>query len=193
MTNSYLEMLAAQNAVIPTGRQPMLAKFNKYSGAFITCIGVIPLEYLNTENFAFVEVDIDPITQIIEGKLESFKIVDKATAKTKIYERQVNNMCKEKIYKRFQLEVQLDILRDAITEIAEKVGVENEALADMNAYIDGVKRANKVLKAGYIANPDFEFITVEAEQAEEEAKMEGGLHEKMGPANLVNLGLSFDR
>lgn len=193
MTNSYVDMVVAQHSVVPNGTTELLAKFNKYSGAFITCIGVIPLEYLNTENFAFVEVELDPVTQTIQGSLNSFKIVDIATAKTKIYERQVNNMCKEKIYKRFQLEVQLDILRDAIAEIAEKVGVENEALNDMNSYIDGVKRANKVLKAGYIANPDFEFITIEQEQVEEEAKLEGGLHEKMGPGNLVELGLTPDR
>ncbi|MNN86373.1 hypothetical protein D3C81_2037840 [compost metagenome] len=61
----------------------------------------------------------------------------------------------------------------------------------MNDYIDDVKAANKTIKAAYIANPDFEFITIEQEQAEHEAKLDGGLHELMGPANLVGLGLTL--
>lgn len=181
------------DSVIPTGKQKMLAKFNAYSGAFLTCMGVVDLAYLNTDNYTYVEVEIDPITQMVVGTKDNFKIVDKATAKTKIYESQVNTLCKTKIYKRFQLEVQLDILRNVIAEIAEKVGVENESLIDMNDYIDNVKRANKVLKQSYIDNPDFEFITIDQEAAEQEAMLDGGLHEQYGPANIVGLGLNLDR
>lgn len=181
------------DSVIPTGTQKMLAKFNAYSGAFLTCMGVVDLAYLNTDNYTYVEVEIDPITQMVVGTKDNFQIVDKATAKTKIYESQVNTLCKTKIYKRFQLEVQLDILRNVIAEIAEKVGVENESLMDMNDYIDDVKRANKVLKQSYIDNPDFEFITIDQEAAEQEAKLDGGLHEQYGPANIVGLGLTLDK
>lgn len=189
------DLIQQLDAVIPTGKQKMLAQFNSTSGAYVNCIGVLPLEYLNTEHYTYVEVEIDINTQRIEGVLDSFKIVDIATAKTKVYETQVNNLCKEKIYKRFQLEVQLDILRNVIAELCEKVGHENEALLDMNDYIDDVKRANKVLKQSYISNPDFEFITVEQERAETEAKLDGGLHELMGPANIVSLGqaMMFDK
>lgn len=181
------------DSVIPTGTQKMLAKFNAYSGAFLTCMGVVDLAYLNTDNYTYVEIEIDPITQMVVGTKDNFQIVDKATARTKIYESQVNTLCKTKIYKRFQLEVQLDILRNVIAEIAEKVGVENESLIDMNDYIDDVKRANKVLKQSYIDNPDFEFITIDQEAAEQEAKLDGGLHEQYGPANIVGLGLTLDR
>lgn len=184
MTISYNEI----DAVIPIGKQPMLAQFNATSGAYVNCIGVVPLSYLNTDHYKYVEVEIDVVTQRIEGVYDNFKIVDIATAKTKIYETQINNLCKEKIYKRFQPEVQLDILRVALAEIATKLGIESEALLDMNDYIDDVKRANKVLKQSYIANPDFEFISIEQEQAETEAKLDGGLHELIGPANLVSLG-----
>lgn len=192
-TNSTLDLIQQIDSVIPTGKQQMLAKFNAYSGAFITCQGVVPLEFLNTDNYTFIEIEIDPITQTVVGTKDNFKIVDKASTKSKIYETQVNNLCKEKIYKRFQLEVQLDILRQAIAGMAEKIGYEDEALFDMNDYIDDVKRANKVLKQSYIDNPDFEFVTLEMEQAEQEAQLEGGLHELMGPANLVSRGLKFDK
>lgn len=179
------------SSVVPTGPQPMLAVFNRYSKVFINVIGMSPIEYLNTDNYTYVEVVIDVETQRIEGTSDSFKVVDIASSATKIYETQVNNLCKEKIYKRFQLEVQLDIIRMAVAELCEKAGVENEALLDMNDYIDDVKAANKKIKAAYIANPDFEFITIEQEQAEHEAKLDGGLHEAMGPANLIGLGLTL--
>jgi|SRR5579872_100688 len=187
---SVSDLMQQIDAVIPTGKQAMLAKFNAYSGAFITCQGVVPLEYLNTKNFTFIEIQIDPVTQKVVGTKDSFTIVDIATSKTKIYETQVNTLCREKIYKRFHLEVQLDIIRQAVAELLQKVGLEDEALFDMNDYIDDVKRANKVLKQSYISNPDFEFITIEAEQAEQDAQLDGGLHELMGPANLVSQGLT---
>lgn len=184
MTVSYNEI----DAVIPTGKQPMLAQFNAASGAYVNCIGVVPMEFLNTVHYKYVEIEIDVITQRVDGIYDNFKIVDIATAKTKIYETQINNLCKEKIYKRFQPEVQLDILRVALAELCEKLGHQSDALLDMNDYIDDVKRANKVLKQSYITNPDFEFITIEQEQLDSEAKMDGGLHELIGPANLVSLG-----
>lgn len=192
-TASLADAVLKIDSVIPTGKQPMLAKFNAYSGVFLTCMGVVDLAYLNTDNYTYVEVEIDPITQTIIGTDSSFTIVDKASTKTKIYESHVNELCKTKIYKRFQLEVQLDILRNVLAVIAEKVGVEDESLLDMNDYIDNVKRANKVLKQSYIDNPDFEFITIEQEAVEQESQLDGGLHELYGPQNIVNLGLSLDR
>lgn len=181
------------DSIVPTGIQRMLAVFNAVSGAYVNCIGVVPLSVLNTNNYSYVEVDIDPNTQRIEGVLTNFSVVDIATSVTKIYETQVNNLCKSKIYKRFQLEVQLDILRTAVAQLCEKAGIVNDALIDMNDYIDDVKSANKKIKAAYIANPDFKFITIEDEQAEHEAKLDGGLHEIMGPSNLVGLNLTLDK
>lgn len=187
---SVADLMQQIDSVIPTGTQAMLAKFNAYSGAFITCQGIVPLEFLNTTNFTFIEIQIDPTTQKVVGTKDSFEIVDIATSKTKIYETQVNTLCREKIYKRFQLEVQLDIIRQAVAQLCEKAGIVDEALFDMNDYIDQVKRANKILKQSYIGNEDFEFVTIEMEQAEQDAQLDGGLHELMGPANLVSLGLS---
>ncbi len=187
LTNAVMQL----DSVIPTGTQKMLAKFNAYSGAFMTVMGLIDLTYLNHDNFVYIEVEIDPTTQMVVGTKDSFQIVDRATAKTKIYETQVNNLCKDKIYKRFQLEVQLDIIRQAVAALCEKAGIEDEALLDMNDYIDDVKRANKVLKQSYNDNSDFEFITIAMEQAEQEAQLDGGLHELMGPANLVGQGLTL--
>jgi hypothetical protein len=179
----------ALDSVIPTGQSKMLVQFNATSGAYINTIGVVPLEWLDTEHYSYVEVEIDVKTQKIEGVKDSFKIVDIATSKTKIYETMVNNQCKEKIYARFHLEVQLDLIRDVVTKLADKAGLLHDELADMNDYIDGVKRANKILKQSYINNPDFDFITIEQQAAEHEAKLDGGLHEAMGPKNLLGLGL----
>lgn len=179
----------ALDSVIPTGKSTMLAQFNSTSGAYINTIGVVPLEWLDTEHYDYVEIEIDVQTQKVVGFKDNFKITDIATSKTRIYETMVNNQCKEKIYARFHLEVQLDLLRDVVTKLADKAGLLHEDLADMNDYIDGVKRANKVLKQSYISNPDFEFVTIEQELAETEARLDGGLHEVMGPKNLLGLGL----
>lgn len=183
------DMTTALDSVIPNGTQTMLAQFNAASGIYINVISVVPLEWLDTEHYDYVQVEIDIKTQRVEGVKDNFRIVDIASSKTKIYETMVNNQCKEKIYARFQLEVQLDIIRDVVTQLADKSGLLHDALADMNDYIDGVKRANKILKQSYISNPDFEFITIEQELAETEAKLDGGLHEVMGPKNLLGLGL----
>lgn len=180
---------AALESVIPTGTQTMLAQFNKASGAYVNVFQLVPLEVLNTEHYVYAEVEIDIATQRIEGVYGDFKVVDIATSATKIYESQVNNACKEKIYKRFQPEVQLDILRGVLAAVCEKLEIVDETFDDMNDYIDGVKRANKVLKQSYIDNPDFQFITIAEEQAESEAKLDGGLHEVMGPKNLLGIGI----
>lgn len=193
MTSEVIDQAAALaialDSVIPTGTQTMLAQFNKASGAYVNVFQLVPLEVLNNEHYVYVEVEIDIATQRIEGVYTNFKIVDIATSATKIYESQVNNACKEKIYKRFQPEVQLDILRVVLATVCEKLEITDEAFDDMNDYIDGVKRANKVLKQAYIDNPDFQFITIAEEQAESEAKLDGGLHEVMGPKNLLGIGI----
>lgn len=191
-TISAVDMALQIDSVVPTGTQPMLAQFNAASGVYVNCISVVDLAYLNTVNFNYVEVVIDINTQRIDGVYDNFKIVNIADEPTVIYESMVNELCKEKIFKRFAVEVQLDILRQALAEICEKVGHTNEALDDMNDYIDGVKRANKVLKDAYQNNPDFQFITIEEANAIEEAKLDGGLHELMGPANLLGLGLTLN-
>lgn len=189
---SDFDLITAIDSVIPTGEQQMLAQFNAASGTFITCMSVIDLSYLNTENFKYVEITIDITKQRVDGEYDNFKIVNIADEPTVIYESMVNELCKQKIFKRFAVEVQLDILRNTLATLCEKVGVEDEALLDMNDYIDGVKRANKVLKEAYKNNPDFQFISIQ-EQAEIEAsKLDGGLHEIMGPKNLIGLGLTLN-
>lgn len=182
-------LAAALESAVPTGKQKMLAQFNRTSGVYVNTISLVPLEVLNTEHYIYVEVELDPETQRVEGNIDSFKVVDIASSATKIYESQVNASCKEKIYKRFQPEVQLDILRNVLAIVCEKLEISDESFDDMNDYIDSVKRANKVLKQAYIDNPDFQFITIAEEQAESEAKLDGGLHEVMGPKNLLGIGL----
>lgn len=177
------------DSIIPSGPTEMLAQFNATSGVWTNTIGKIPLEYLDTEHYKYVEVTIDIQTQKIVGTYDNFKIVDIATAPTVIYETMLNNQCKEKIYARFQLEVQLDLLRDVVNQLCDKAGIEHDALQDMNDYIDACKEANKKLKEAYIANPDFEFISLDDQKAMEEARLDGGLHEIMGPKNLLAVGL----
>lgn len=177
------------DSIIPKGPTKMLAQFNAVSGVWTNTIGLIDLSFLDTEHYKYAEVTIDIETQKIVGTYDNFKIVDIATAPTVVYEAMLNNQCKEKIYARFQLEVQLDLLRDVVTQLADKAGLEHEALADMNDYIDACKEANKKLKEAYINNPDFEYISLDDQKAYEEAKLDGGLHEIMGPKNLLAVGL----
>lgn len=195
MATEYTEELQALanfqsqlSTAIPVGPAELLAQFNASSGAFVNVLSVVPLEYLNTEHYTYVEVIMDPIRQRIEGVATNFKIVDILTSKTKIYETHMNNQCKEKIYKRFTPEVQLDILRKVLNKLTEAAGITDEAFDDMNSYIDTVKSANKVLKEAYINNKDFEFVSINSERLNEEAKLDGGLHEVMGSKNLINIG-----
>lgn len=189
---SEIDLITTIDSVIPTGEQQMLAQFNATSGSFITCMSVVDLSYLNTENFKYVEITIDITKQRVDGEYDNFKIVNVSDEPTVIYESMVNELCKQKIFKRFAVEVQLDILRNTLATLCEKVGIEDEALLDMNDYIDGVKRANKVLKEAYKSNPDFQFISVQEAAEIEMAKLDGGLHEIMGPKNLIGLGLTLN-
>ena len=181
-------MISRIDSAIPVGTLPMLAQFNAASGAFVTCLSDIPLEYLNTTHFKYAKVEIDLALEKVVGVYDNFKVVKIADEPTEVYESMVNELCKQKIFKRFAVEVQLDILRNAIAKVLEAAGIEDEALADMNDYIDEVKRANKVIKQSYIDNPDFKFITIKEAQEIEEQRLDGGLHEIMGPKNLIGLG-----
>ncbi len=171
-----------------------LAQFNRISGAFICLLSYVDVNTLNQTYYTYAEVNMDTEKQMIKGTYPNFSIVTIAEQPTRVYERVLRAKCKDKILKEYALDNQLDIIRSVVQHIAELVGksegvdiVDLPALQEMNAYIDEVKASNKVLCASYQNRPDYEYVTIAAEQQMIEEQMEGGLHELVYGPRQVNV------
>lgn len=169
-------------------KQQVWLQFNKISGAYISFMTKCPEEYLEKEHYNWVSETFDIDSDTVIGTFKKYQIKSIKDLPVPVREVDLNNQCKAKINKRFQPEVQLDILRNVITELASKAKLKGDVadkLDDMNSYIDEIKRRNKVLKESYKNGKSFKYVSIEDEIAEEDARMEGGLHEVFGPKNLV--------
>lgn len=170
-------------------KQRCLAQFNKASGAFICFLAYVDVSTLNGEFFTYSEVNADPEADTITGRYPDFAVIRVADLPTRIYERDINASCAAKISKEYTAITQVDRLRNIIQRLAREcklTGPDIDAMVDMNSFIDQVKESNKILKQSYIDNPDFEFVTLDQEAAEQEAQLDGGLHELVhGPREIT--------
>lgn len=160
--------------------KPYLAQFNRASGAFITLMDDLDIKTLDSTYYVYVRVKVDPEYHTIQGKYPNHTIVEIDELPLRVFERVVNASCKEKITKEYSEYTQLDRIRSVVQAIADHLGEDFtglQELREMNAYIDEVKRANKALKRSYMSNPEFEFVTIEQENTENNERIEGGMHE----------------
>ena len=172
-----------------------LAQFNKVSGRFICFLSYVDPSVLNNTYYSYAEVYADPERQTVKGYYPTFQIVTVAEQPTKIYERVLRGKCRDKILKEYSLDNQLDIIRTVVQNIGEALKVkyktveigELDLLQEMNAYIDEVKAAHKVLTASYQNREDYEFISIEEEQKILEEQVEGGIHELVYGPRQVNV------
>lgn len=175
------------------------ALFNKINGMFCNVVGLsLEQSQHNEELYVGREVEYDFSSDIIVGGLtvnkdgtytDNFKVIPRDEEGHKVFEAQLNVQAEQKITKEYPLVDQINMLVKAVTLLAKEHQLEEKpefkALAEMVSYIDQVLETNKAKKEFYSNNPDVEYYSDERVAAEESARMEGGIHEDLGPRVVV--------
>ncbi len=185
-------------AAIPTGGTKVLLQFNKISGAHTAVLGYVDPATLNNEFYVYVvHENFDFQEDEVRGMYPDFEVVNRADAPLMMFESQLDLAAQQKITKRYPVINQLNNVGNAIVELGRVVQSilgdhPDLALVDalvvldeMNDYISEVKAANKLRKEHYLESDDFVYVSRDQEYAEQEAQLEGGLHEAYGPKEIT--------
>lgn len=185
-------------AAIPVGGTKVLLQFNKISGAHTAVLGWVEPATLNNEYYIYVvHENFDFQEDEVRGNYPDYEVVRRVDAPLMMFEAQLDLSAQQKITKRYPVINQLNNVGNAIVEIGRVVQSilgdhPDLALVDalvvldeMNDYITEVKQANKLRKEHYAASPEFVYVSLEQEYADQEAQLEGGLHEAYGPKEVT--------
>lgn len=166
-------------------KKKVFLQFNKTSGVFVTTIsGITSDSILNKEFYNYIEVEMDVNKQIVQGTYDDFKIIDKSKLPPRVYESHLNKLCHEKITKEYPYVKQIDVMRTVLEELVKSSKIDGkiiEEFDEMNSYINEIKRRNKVIKESYKNSKGHQYISIAKQNEESEKKLEGGIHEAIGP------------
>lgn len=192
-------MLETLNAT--SGRIPATALFNKLNGELVSVSSLhIDESQHNPDYYIARPVMYNFATNgdTIEGNLiinkdgsvkDNFKVVAYADRQPTIYESQMNAMAAQKITKKYPLTVQLNVMAACLNKLGEEHSLgdsdEFQALNEMLSYINQCVQINKTKKEFYANDPDTVYISDEALAESLSRKMEGGIHEEIGPRNVT--------
>lgn len=195
-----------EEIIVTGGRIKSTALFNRLTGEWVTTTS-IPLaeSQHNPEYYIAREVDyyFGENGDIIEGKLDidkfgnvtdNFKVVPYAEQKSVITEAQMNTLAAQKITNRYPITTQLNLVVACVNRLGEEHGLsdspEFEALNEMVEYINYCVQVNKTKKEHYRDDPDINYKSDEDIANELSRRMEGGIHEELGP-RTINGGRIF--
>lgn len=116
---------------------------------------------------------------------DAFKIIDQSEDTPVYYESNLNQQAESKITKKYPIVAQINVLSRVIKTIADKVGVEVEELDEMLSYIQLCLDTNAAQKEFYRGNADVSYVSDEDASDELARKMEGGVHEWIGPRDVT--------
>ena len=166
---------------LQTDVTPAWAQFNKITGEFTGIFQKVDVNMLNQEYYDYVAVEINPETQRIQGTRNSFKIVNVSDQPQVQYEIALDNQAQGKIDKEYNIYARLEMIDRMIGLLCEKLDVQDEAFIEMRDYIDEVHRVNAVIKEAVSNDPAYHYVSIADQLEQEDAKIEGGLHEFFGP------------
>ncbi|AEH03578.1 hypothetical protein AVT69_gp153 [Pseudomonas phage PhiPA3] len=181
-------------------RVPSTLLFNKITGMFIVAVSIPFEEYENQADFYIaIGADFNHVNDTVVGGLiikedgtyvEDFKVMSRDEAPRMVYESQLNAQAEYKITKKYSIVDQINVLSRAIQAIAKKAGVDVSELTEMQDYIDLCLQTNATQKAFYRDNPDIVYVSDEQKEADDAARLEGGLHEALGPRTVGGIRIS---
>lgn len=192
------DSISAAVASIPTGGTKVLLQFNKVSGAFTSVLGWVDPATLNNEYFIYVEHEaFDFQEHEVRGTYPDYTVVARVQAEPPTYESKLDLAAQQKITKLYPVINQVNNIGNAIEYLGRVVqGLLGDSpdpqlaealktLDEMNDYISEVKAANIQRKAYYAGSPDHIYISLEQEEADAAAQLEGGLHEAYGAKEIT--------
>lgn len=154
----------------------MIAQFNKMNKEFITLIGgVSDTSGLNNDHYLYAFVDIDEESEKIVGNYDNFEVKKLVDMPREIREQEMDTLAHEKIVGKYPITKQLNILSCTLESIADRMGVNNDELKEMNAFIDEIRRVNSVRKQYFSDSDEFEYISDEEFENRMAKKYAGGI------------------
>jgi hypothetical protein len=157
------------------------AQFNKITGEFTGVFQKVDVSTLNQDYYDYVAIEINIETQRVSGTKNNFKIVNVADEPQLQYEIALNNQAQGKIDKEYNIYARLEMIDRMLGLLCEKLDVQDEAFIEMRDYIDEVHRVNAVIKEAVSNDPAYHYVSIADQLEQEDAKIEGGLHEFFGP------------
>lgn len=155
-----------------------LAQFNKISKVFITVLQKVEdISWLNNDFYLYKEIMIDIDREKVIGTYDDFEIVSIESQPLLITEDGLNALARAKILQKYPIETQLTIIEKTLERIAASSGVDHSELREMNAYIDEIKRSNRLRKDFYSSDSDYEYTSTEKMQEKLMLQHEGGIME----------------
>jgi hypothetical protein len=173
--------LSPEKYETPTGRIPAVLQFNAITGQFIAALTGDKETFGGQDLFAYEDAQWDFSNDVVLGNYPDYKVVDRKEVPAPIYESALDAIARDKITKAYPVIQQVNVLSRAIMALSEKLGVDQDELVEMVAYINEVKLANENNKQGFRENPAYEYISIADAEAAEAARLEGGVHEAYGP------------
>lgn len=180
MNLSYIDPTQSK---IPDGKSDAWAQFNAISRVFT---GVFQRttakpEGMNEVNYLYVPIEIDIATQTVQGTYDGFDIVNLAELPQVIHEEALNGQMRNKIAESYSNNDRLEILERSLLKLADSIGVQLPELEDVVDVIEEIKRTNELRKESLAKDPEYTYISVSEQAQIEIEKLEGGLHEVIGP------------
>lgn len=180
---SNVDVLKAISEAPETGKAVLA--FNRTNGEFVFALtNVTPDELSGQEHMVYVEAEFNPNTQVVQGTLGNYKIVDKSSLPQPIYEASIDAMMATKITKVYPVAEQVNVLGRALQILAKEHNIVLEELEEMLDYISLARDTNREQKEAYRNDPAYEFISNADIEARNEKLYEGGLHEALGPRTI---------
>ena len=154
----------------------MVAQFNKMNKEFITLIGgVKDISGLNHDHYLYSFVTIDEESEKIVGNYDNFEVKKLVDMPSEITEQEMDMLAHEKIVGKYPIAKQLNVLSRTLEALADRMGVNNDELKEMNAFIDEVRRVNSVRKQYFSEADNFEYISDEDLDNRISKKYAGGI------------------
>jgi hypothetical protein len=181
------------------GKLPVTILFNKQNGMYITYV-VVPLAMSQHDDTLYEarEAMFDHALDVIQGQLtklpsglwqEDWKVILRSELPEEVYEHALNLQAEQKITKRYPIVDQINLVVAALQRLAKEHDLndhpEFQALAEMTSYTAQVLETNAAKKEFYRDHPDVIYISDEQREAETSARMEGGIHEALGPRDVT--------
>ena len=171
-------------AEILNNSQDKILLFNKASGAYVSMLVTTDTSGLDSTYYKWKVMKFDANTHTWDGDYDNGKIIAKSDLPTIIDEESVDDQAGAVIKESYPWFSQLNILTNVLKKVVDDnnvSGEEVERFNEMVSFIEARRDTNRRYKDAYIADDSFVFKTRRDLWNEEAERLDGGLHELLGP------------
>jgi len=174
---------------ILSGNTNKILLFNKVSGAHISTIVSNDTSGLDATYYKWKILQFDASTHEWYGDYDSGKLMAKDDLPTVIYEESVDDQAGAVIKESYPWFSQVNILTNLLKKLIDENNISGEEVEKFNqmySFIEARRDANRRYKSAYIAEDSFLFKTRRDVWNEQAERLDGGLHELLGPEDKFN-------